>query len=78
MVMTLPPAMEARLANLAQRLGMDGPDAPERALKMAVAELEAKAPPARRKPSPAEVAAEMAPNDGFRYIRYRIGADQRI
>ena len=61
MVMTLPPDMETRLANLARRLGMDGPDAPEQALNMAVAELEAKAPPPRRKLSPAEVAAEMAP-----------------
>lgn len=57
---TLKPEMEARLADLARRLGFDGPDAPEQALKLAVAELEAKTPP-RRKLSPVEVAAEMAP-----------------
>ncbi len=61
MVMTLTPDMEARLADLAHRLGMDGPDAPEQALIMAVAELEAKVSPPRRKLSPEEVAAEMAP-----------------
>lgn len=61
MVMTLTPDMESRLADLAHRLGMDGPDALEQALIMAVAELEAKVSPPRRKLSPEEVAAEMAP-----------------
>ena len=61
MAMTLSPELETHLSNLARRLGIDGPDAPEQALKMAVAELEAKATPSRRKLSPAEVAAEMAP-----------------
>ncbi len=60
MATTLEPEMETRLANLAHRMGFTGPSGPERALKVAVEELEAKLPRSG-KPSPAEIAAEMMP-----------------
>ena len=60
MATALKPEMEVRLAALARRLGIVGADAPEQALEMAVDALEAKSLPSR-KPSPAEIAAEMAP-----------------
>lgn len=60
MNIALTPEMESRLANLAHQMGFAGPDGPERALKVAVEALETKLPRSD-KPSPAEVAAEMAP-----------------
>lgn len=59
MATTLKPEMEARLADLARRLGFAGPDAAERALIVAVDALEARAPSRRRKPTPGEIAVEM-------------------
>lgn len=59
MATILKPDMEARIADLARRLGLDGPDAAERVLKKALADLDAKAPPPRRKLTPEEIEAVM-------------------
>lgn len=59
MATTLKPEMEARLADLARRLGFAGPDAAERVLTVAVDALEARASSHRRKPTPEEITAEM-------------------
>ena len=50
----------ARLADLARRLGFDGPEAGERVIQMALDDLEAKAASTRRKMTPEEKAAEIA------------------
>ena len=58
MATTLKPEMEARIAALAERLDVTAPDAHERVLSMALDDLEAKAPPPRRKMTPEEIAAQ--------------------
>ena len=58
MAATLKPETAARIADLAQRLGFAGPDGPEQVLKMALDDLEAKAPLPRRKMTAAEIAEE--------------------
>ncbi len=58
MAATLKPKTAARIAALARRLGLDGPDATEQVLKMALDDLEAKAPPPRRKMTSTEIAEE--------------------
>ena len=55
---TLKPETAARIARLSIRLGCTGPDACEQVLKLALDDLEAKAPPPRRKLTPEEIAAE--------------------
>ena len=58
MATALKPEMEARIADLAQRLGFAGPDAAERVIAMALDDLDAKAP--RRQMTPEEIEAEIA------------------
>ena len=58
MDITLKPETAARIARLSIRLGYTGPDACEQVLKMALDDLESKAPPPYQ-PTPAEIAAEM-------------------
>ena len=58
MTIELKPEIAARLTDLARRLGYAGPDAPERALQMALDDLEAKTLSPRRKMTPEEIAAE--------------------
>ena len=61
MTTTLKPETAARIAALAGRLGYAGPDASEQVLKMALDDLDAKAPrprPPRRQLTPAEIDAE--------------------
>ncbi len=60
MATTLKPEMEARIAELAKRLDFTGPDAAERVLKMALDDLDAKAP-LRRKFTHEEVRSMLAP-----------------
>ena len=48
MATTLKPEMEARIAELAERLDVTAPDAHEQVLNMALDELEAKVPPLGR------------------------------
>ena len=55
---TFKPETVARIDRLAIRLGYTGTDACEQVLKMALDDLEAKAPPPRRKLTPEEIAAE--------------------
>ena len=57
---TLKPDLEARIAELARRLGYAGPNAVEQVLKLALDDLEAKTPQ-RRKLTPEEVHAMLAP-----------------
>ena len=59
MTTTIKPETAARIAALAGRLGYAGPDASEQVLKIALDELDAKAPRPRYKPTPAEKAAEL-------------------
>ena len=54
----LKPETAARVAALAKRLGYAGPNATDQILQLALDELEAKAPPPRRKMTPAEIEAE--------------------
>ena len=61
MATTLKPDMEERIAELAKRLDFAGPDAAERVLKMALDDLDAKAPKPRRKMTPEEVRSMLAP-----------------
>ena len=61
MATTLKPEMETRIAELAKRLDFAGPDAAERVLKMALDDLDAKAPKPRRKMTPEEVRSMLAP-----------------
>ena len=58
MAITLKPEMEARIAALAERLDITAPDAHEQVLNMALDDLDAKAPPPRRKMTPEEIAEE--------------------
>ena len=58
--MTLKPETEARIVDLAKRLGFAGQDARDQVLKMALDDLDAKTPIARRKMTPEEMDAEMA------------------
>ena len=58
MAATLKPQTAARIAALAERLGFAGPDAGDRVLKMALDDLEAKAPPPRRKMTSTEITEE--------------------
>ena len=58
MAITLKPEMEARIAELAERLDITAPDAHEQVLNMALDDLDAKAPPPMRKMTPEEIAAE--------------------
>ena len=60
MAMTLKPQTEARIADLAKRLGFAGQNATDQVLKMALDDLDAKTPPARRKMTPEEMEAEVA------------------
>ena len=57
--MRMDPNIEARLAELARRLGLAGPDAPERVLQMALKALEDKTRPQHGKVTPAETTAEL-------------------
>ena len=59
MATTLDPKTEARIADLSQRLGLRGQDAPQLVLRMALDQLDAKTPRRRRKPTPAEIAATL-------------------
>ena len=52
MATTLNPDIEARIADLAKRLGYAGPQAQEQILKIALDDLDAKTPPARPKMTP--------------------------
>ena len=58
MAMMLKPETEARIADLAKRLGFAGRNATDQVLKMALDALDAKTPPARRKMTPEEMEAE--------------------
>jgi len=58
MAMILKPQTEARIADLAKRLGFAGQNATDQVLKMALDDLDAKTPPARRKMTPEEIEAE--------------------
>lgn len=60
MATTLKPEMEARIAELAERLDVTAPDAHEQVLNMALDDLDAKAPPPRCKMTSEEIAAEKA------------------
>lgn len=50
---------EARIADLARRLGISGPDAPARVLQMALEALEDKTRPKHGEMTPAETTAEL-------------------
>ena len=58
MAMMLKPQTEARIADLAKRLGFAGQNATDQVLKMALDDLDAKTPPARRKMTPKKMKAE--------------------
>ena len=58
MAPALKPDMEARIADLAERMGFAGPDAAERVLKAALDDLDAKTP--NHKMTPDEIEAEIA------------------
>ena len=58
MATNLKPEMEARIVDLAKRLGFAGPDAAERVLKAALDDLDAKTP--NHKMTPDEIEAEIA------------------
>lgn len=57
MQITLDPKTEARIADLAGRLGFQGPDATRQVLLMAIADLDARTPLRKGPPSPEERAA---------------------
>ena len=59
MATTLKPEMEARIADLAKRLGYAGPDAVEKVLEKALDDLDAITPKPRRKMTPEEMAEEL-------------------
>ena len=59
MATTLKPEIEARIADLAKRLGFAGPDAVEKVLEKALDDLDAKTPKPRRKMTPEEMAEEL-------------------
>ena len=59
MATELRPEMEARIADLAKRLGYFGPNAREQILKIALDDLDAKTPPPRPKMTPEQIAHEM-------------------
>ena len=54
MEITLDPKTEARIADLAERLGFRGPDAARQVLLMAIADLDSRTPLRRGKPTPEE------------------------
>lgn len=58
MATILKPETAARIDALADRLGYSGSDAAERVLKIALDDLDAKAPRPHRKLTPEEIAAE--------------------
>ena len=58
MATALKPELEARIADLAERLGFAGPDAAERVLAMALDDLDAKTPTPHGKMKPEEIEAE--------------------
>ena len=58
MATALKPELEARIADLAERLGFAGPDAAERVLAVALDDLDAKTPTPRHKMMPNEIEAE--------------------
>ena len=58
MAMMLKQETEARIADLAKRLGFAGQNATDQVLKMALDDLDAKTPSARRKMTPEELEAE--------------------
>ena len=58
MAMMLKPETEARIADLAKRLGFAGQNAMDQVLKMALDALDAKTPPARCKMTAEELEAE--------------------
>lgn len=60
MAMMLKPETEARIADLAKRLGFAGQNAMDQVLKMTLDALDAKTPPARCKMTTEEMEAEMA------------------
>ena len=60
MAIMLKPETEARIADLAKRLGFAGRNATDQVLKMALDALDAQTPPVRRKMTPEEMEAEMA------------------
>ena len=66
MATTLNPDIEARIADLAKRLGYAGPRAQEQILKIALDDLDAKTPPARPKMTPAQKAEELKALDKLR------------
>ena len=59
MATTLKPEIEARIADLAKRLGFAGSDALDQVLKMALDGLDAITPKPRRKMTPEEMAEEL-------------------
>jgi hypothetical protein len=59
MATTLKPEIEARIADLAKRLGFAGPDAVEKVLEKALDDLDAITPKPRRKMTPEEMAEEL-------------------
>ena len=58
MATTLDPNIEARIADLAGRLGFAGPGAQEQVLKIALDDLDVKTPPARPMMTPEQIAHE--------------------
>jgi hypothetical protein len=60
MATALKPEMEARIADLAKRLGFAGPDAADRVLTMALDNLDATTPHPRPRMTDEEAGAEMA------------------
>ena len=59
MAMTGDPSIEARITNLARRLGFAGSDASERVMRMALDALENKTLPQPGKMTPSEMKAEL-------------------
>ena len=59
MARSIDPNTEARIADLATRLAIAGPDAVERVLRMALDDMEGEMPPQPRKMTPAEITEEL-------------------
>ena len=66
MALTLNPRTESRIADLAERLGISGPDALETTLGLALNALDAQAPGKRRKMTPEEIEEELRILDKLR------------